>query len=308
MLLTCVPFFKIMDPPFDIDNPPSNLSNDQLINAVISHVLEKMNQEQISLDEYFQAIVNQKEQIKNFIQTRGIIEIPDVEVTLVAGPVTERGFSFVRFIRPNAYQTTDDYILEIGVTADDISAADLDSLMAEYNSYFFPFYVMRKIFPGEFVPFYIANQNTNSLVRRLYPNMSMIKGWPVFVEEMMAKSGFGNYDLRLRLNQLKYLLKAAMDLKIELNIHQGGMTEEQAIAYMTRMGFQSEAEAKQNWNNICLYPGDAMFTYVGLQEFLDMEKDYQQKMGDSYSKKEFLKKLLSFGNIPLRHLKKKMNE
>ncbi len=308
MLLTCVPFFKIMDPPFDIDNPPSNLSNDQLINAVISHVLDKMNQEQLSQDEYFQALEDQKEQIERFIQARGLIELPDVEVKLVAGPVTERGFSFARFIRPSAYQTSGDYSMEIGVMADEIPATDLGSLMKEYNSYFLPFYIIRKIFPGEFVPYYIANQNTTSLVRKLYPNMSMIKGWPVFIEEMMVKSGFGNYDLRLRLNQLKYLLKAAMDLKIELNIHQGGMTEEQAIAYMTRMGFQSEAEAKQNWNNIALYPGDAIFTYVGLQEFLDMEKAYQQKLGDSYSKKEFLKKLLSFGNLPLRHLKKKMNE
>jgi len=308
MLLTCVAFYKIMDPPFDIDNPPSNLSNDQLINAVISHVLEKINQEQISKDEYFQVLENQKEQIKSFIQESEIIEIPDVDVALEAVPVTERGFFSAQFIRPSAYQTSDDYTMKIGLIADEISDADFQSLQAEYNNFFIPFYVIRKVFPGEFVPYYISNQNTTSMARKLYPNMAMIKGWPVFVEEMMVKAGFGNYDLRLRLNQLKYLLKAAMDLKIELNIHQGGMTEEQAIAYMTRMGFQNEAEARQNWNNICLYPGDAVFTYVGLQELIDMEKAYQQKMGDSYSKKDFLNKVLSFGNLPLRHLKKKMTE
>ena len=308
MVLVCAPFYKIMDPPFDMDNPPSNLSEDQYINAVISHVLEKMNQDHVSKDEFFQAVENQKEQIKKFIQERGIVELPDVDINLKAVPVTEQGYAFTRFIRPSAYQTTNDYTLEIGVLADEATNADLQSILEEYNNYFIPFYVMRKVFPGEFVPYYISNQNTTSLARKLYPNMPMIKGWPVFVEEMMIKSGFGNYDLRLRLNQLKYRLKAAMDIKIELNIHQAGMTEEQAIAYMTRMGFQTEAEAKQNWDNICLYPGDAIFTYVGLQEFLDMEKDYQQKMGDSYSKKEFLNKLLSFGNLPLRHLKKKMNE
>ena len=64
----------------------------------------------------------------------------------------------------------------------------------------------------------------------------------LFVDELIFK-GFGNYDLRLRLNQLKFLLKAVMDFKLELNIHQGGMTKEMAIAYMTRGGFQTEAEA-----------------------------------------------------------------
>ncbi len=69
------------------------------------------------------------------------------------------------------------------------------------------------------------------------------------------------------------MLKTVIDFQLELNIHQGGMTKEQAINYMIRTGFQTEIEAERKWNQILLNPGDAALTYIGYQEILDMEKD-----------------------------------
>ena len=42
MFLVCIPFYKIMAPKIDLDNPPPNLTEDQLINETISHVLNKI--------------------------------------------------------------------------------------------------------------------------------------------------------------------------------------------------------------------------------------------------------------------------
>jgi hypothetical protein len=39
-----------------------------------------------------------------------------------------------------------------------------------------------------------------------------------------------------------------------------------------------------------------------------MEKEYKNLKGDAFSKKEFLQKLLSYGALPIRHLKKKILE
>lgn len=138
--------------------------------------------------------------------------------------------------------------------------------------------------------------------------MPLIKGWPVYAEEMLMKSGFGNYDLRLRLNQLKFYLRTVIDFLLEFNIHEGGMTKEQAIAYMIRGGFQTQAEAERKWDNICLKPVDIAFAYVGIQEILEMEKEYKKLKGENFSQTEFLKKLLSCSALPIRHLKNKMLE
>jgi len=86
------------------------------------------------------------------------------------------------------------------------------------------------------------------------------------------------------------------------------MTKEDAIAYMMKGGFQTEAEAERKWNRICLKPVDCAYTYIGFQEIFDMEKEYKKLKGDDFSQKEFLEKLLSYGALPIRHLKKKILE
>ena len=86
------------------------------------------------------------------------------------------------------------------------------------------------------------------------------------------------------------------------------MTEDQALRLMTITGFQTESEAKRNWNRLILNPGDAVYTYAGMQEYMEMESAYREKMGDAFDQKEFFKKVLSYGAIPIRHLKMKILE
>ena len=136
--------------------------------------------------------------------------------------------------------------------------------------------------------------------------MPLIKGWPIYTLEMLMTSGFGNYDLRDRLNQLKLQLKTVIDFQLELNIHQGGMTQEQAVQYMTRGGFQTQIEAERNWNHICVNPGEAAYTYIGYQEILDIEKEYKKLKGDAFNQSEFLQNLTNFGALSIRQLKNKV--
>jgi uncharacterized protein (DUF885 family) len=125
---------------------------------------------------------------------------------------------------------------------------------------------------------------------------------------MLIFAGFGNYDLNLRLHQLKMKLRVITDFIVELQIHQGTFTKEDAINYMTRQGFQTEAEAERKYNHILLFPGDAIYAYVGMQEILDMREEYKKLKGDAFNEKEFMSKLLSYGALPLRHLKRKVLE
>jgi uncharacterized protein (DUF885 family) len=143
-------------------------------------------------------------------------------------------------------------------------------------------------------------------VKRLYANQALLRGWPVYTEEMFINAGYGNYDLRVRLNQLKLQLKTVIDFQLELNIHQSGMTKEQAINYMVRSGFQSDVEAERKWDQILLSPTDSALPYIGYQEILDFEKDYRKLKGDAFNQKEFLQKLVSFGALTLRELKAKL--
>ncbi len=307
MFFTSVPFYKIMDPKIDLENPPAGITEDQLYNAVVSHVLNRIKREHAGRDEFIDRVRESAEEIKNFIIQNQLIEIPEVNFVIQPMPPDSRGITWSRTLFPGIYATSKDVPVEICPIPQEWDEEKSKSFLEEYNNSFLYFWAVRNVYPGQLVPLAMARKN-HSLARNIYPNQALIKSWPVLVEEMLVKSGFENYDLKLRLNQLKNLLKAVIDFLLEFNIHQGGMAKEQAIQYMTAGGFQTRAEAEMNWNRIVLKPGDAALAYAGYLEILKMEEAQKEFEGESFSQKEFLQKLLSHGAMPLRHLKKKMTE
>jgi uncharacterized protein (DUF885 family) len=123
---------------------------------------------------------------------------------------------------------------------------------------------------------------------------------------MFIYAGYNSYDLRQRLSELKLKLRALIDFQLDVNVHEGSYTKEQAIRLMTTTGFKTPAEAERKWNTIVLNPAQVSYPYIGYQEILDMEKDYKNLQKDAFSQKEFLQKLVSFGPLPLRILKTKI--
>lgn len=307
MFLVCIPFYKIMDPKINLENPPANLSEDQLINTTIRHVLDKIKGEHPTGEEFINRVKALVAELKGFIEEKQFFQAPEQDISIEAMPPEFQGTSWTQIHTPGGYETGGDYSILISPLPEDWDEEMKTTFLEEYNDFMLYFWTVRHVFPGQFVPFYYTQKNP-SLVRKLYPNMPLIKGWSPYIEGMLPTSGFGNYDLRLRLNELKLRLRSAINFQLDFNIHEGGMTKEQAIAYMTRGGFQTLSEAERKWNHIILNPGEAAYAYVGLQEILDIEKDYKASKGESFERKEFLQKLLAYGALPIRHLKKKVLE
>ncbi|MFW6124021.1 MAG: DUF885 family protein [Acidobacteriota bacterium] len=306
MALICLSFYKIMDPRFDVEKPPSNLTEEQVRNVIISHVLDKLKVFHPSKENFMEALKTSKQDIKKFIEENELLDnLPEVELNIEEMPEIYRTGNQFRLVRPPLYDSSDQFTLQIAPFDEKLSEEEVQALLEEYNDFILPFYTARNIYPGTFVPAYLSLQNA-SLAKKLHPNKALLSGWPLFVEEMMAFSGIGDYDLRIRLHQLKMKLKAAIDFILDLQIHEGSMTKEQAVNYMTRKGFQSKAEAERNWERIVLMPVEAAYPYVGYQAMLDMEENYKEIKGDDYSRKEFLQEILSYGPIPLRLLREEV--
>jgi uncharacterized protein (DUF885 family) len=123
---------------------------------------------------------------------------------------------------------------------------------------------------------------------------------------MFIPAGFGNYDLKLLLNYMKLQLRPSLDFIVEIQVHEGNMTKEQALRLMTATGFRTAVEAERTWNTIVLHPFQSLYAYLGYQEILGIEADYKKAKGDAFSKKEFLQKLLSFGSLSFQELRTKV--
>jgi uncharacterized protein (DUF885 family) len=305
MFLVCIPFYKIMYPNVDIEQLGRTKGDEQTKNIVIQGVLDKIKTDHVGRGEFIGRINTAAASIKDFIQKQSLINLPEESLAIEPMPAYLADGVWTRLTTPGAYETGGAYTLYVRPIPEAWSAEDATSFLEEYNNFYIDFMAVQWIFPGSFVPACFARKDP-SIIKRMAPNQGLLKGWPIFLEDMLMESGYGNYDLRMRLNQLKLLLKTVIDFQMDINVHEGTWTKEKVVEYMTVRGFMTKAEAERNWHRIVLNPGDGARPYIGYQEILDLEKDYQKLKGASFNAKDFLQKLLSHGAIPLRTLKVRM--
>ncbi|MFC2158497.1 DUF885 family protein [Acidobacteriota bacterium] len=305
MFLCCLGLYPIMDPQINLDQPPSNLSEEQLRNHVIGHVLDKIKDDHVSKDEFLNKVKETVGQVKAFMMEKDFCEFMGGDLNIEAMPEEFRGKTWFRLVKPALYSTVNNYSFQIAPFNDELTDEQVTQLLEEYNNDLLPFWVVQNIYPGTFVPTVATHQNP-SLIKKLYANQPLIKGWALIFREKLVPAGFMDYDIHVRLNQLKFQIRAAQDFILDINIHQSGMSKDDAIRYMTNLGFRTQAEAERNYNEIALNPGEAAYAYVGYQEILAMEKEYKNLKGDSYSLKEFMSELLRYGAIPIRNLRSKI--
>jgi hypothetical protein len=306
MFKNCFAYYKIMDPEFDIERPPANLTQEQQITKVINHVLNRIKTfQQPTKDEWLPRIKAAAEDLKGFISKKGLLDLPEDFPAIEIMPRHLRFDQLVQLVYPAPYDQAGKFKLYVNPYPEDLPADKAQSFMDEFTNYLIPIWTAEKIFPGAFSPAAVS-WNHSSLIQKLSPNKALNAGWPLYAEDMFVFAGYNNYDLKQRLMELKLKLRALINFTLDISIHEGSSTKEQAIRYLTQTGFVTEAEAEREWNMIVTHPLEAAYAYIGYQEILDMEKDYKAAKGASFSQKEFLQKLTSFGSLPLRFLKTRL--
>jgi len=295
MLTVCYPLHKIMYPDVDIDKLQGE--PDTLINRIVKDIFDKIKNFHPTAENFVPEVVAAADRVKKFGQDTKLFPVPAENLNLKPMPPYFSGLSFTRLVGPGAYDNQGSYSLEIMSIPSDWAPEKIQGFLEEYNNFELEVMAAQNVFPGTFVPL-VSTRKSGSLMTKLFPNMALTLGWPLYLEENLITSGYGDYDLRLRLAQLKMMLKNVMDFIIDLNIHQGGMTKDQVMRYLTVTGFQSEAEAERKWDYLVLNPGMGALPYIGLQEILDLEKDVQRTKGQAFNKAEFITKLISNSALP----------
>ena len=273
----------------------------KLKDHIIPRVLNKLRTDHAAKEEWIGKFTANAEAIKAFIVQTKLFDIPETELKVEAMPSINQGTMAMKLVTPGPYDPNGSYSFQIAPIPADWTPEQTASYLEEYNNVFLPFFTFQKIFPGTFVPTYIARKDP-SVIKKLYANQALLKGWPVFASDLLITSGFGNYDLRIRLNQIEAMIKTIIEFQCDVNIHEGGMTKETAISYMVRKGYMTPAEAEQRYNHILLNPGEASLAFIGFKEIQELSVKYHALKGDAFSYREFLQKLLSSGAISIRDI------
>ena len=158
-----------------------------------------------------------------------------------------------------------------------------------------------KAYPGHYVQLEYSNR-CPSLIRRVLSSGTFAEGWAVYTEQMMLDQGFGRGDLGLRLQQLKFYLRAVVNAILDHKMHAGKMTDAEAMELLVGRAFQTEGEAvgkiiraKQTSCQLSTY-------FVGRTAFYRLRQQIQRELGDRFDLARFHEAVLSHGTIPVKYL------
>jgi uncharacterized protein (DUF885 family) len=175
------------------------------------------------------------------------------------------------------------------------------SLLEEYNRHMLQVLTIHEAYPGHYVQLEYSNRHP-SPVRRVLQSGVFAEGWAVYTEQMMLDQGYGDGDLALRLNQLKFYLRAVCNAILDHKMHCGGMTDEEAVALMVLRAFQTEAEAIAKVIRAKLSSCQLSTYFVGRMAFYDLRQKIQREQGDGFSLGRYHEAVLDHGTLPVKYL------
>src|SRR5436305_9234611 len=114
--------------------------------------------------------------------------------------------------------------------------------MQEYNRHMLQILTIHEAYPGHYVQLAYSNRHP-SFLRRVLSSGVFAEGWAVYTEQMMLDQGYGKGDDALRLHQFKWYLRTVANAILDHRMHGAGMSDEEALDFLTRRAFQSEGEA-----------------------------------------------------------------
>jgi uncharacterized protein (DUF885 family) len=211
--------------------------------ATITAVLSQVAQDHGTPESLLPDAIATVADIKAFIAQRDLLRLPEPDqCRIIEMPEFQRGFS-VAYLNPAPP-------LDPGVSsyyAISPPPRDWDdrrrlSYFHEYNRHMLKILTIHEAYPGHYVQLWYSNRHP-SRIRRVLASGVFAEGWAVYTEQMMLDQGFGAGSLALRLQQLKFYLRAVVNAILDHKMHCLDMSDDEAMTLLMDKAFQSEGEA-----------------------------------------------------------------
>jgi uncharacterized protein (DUF885 family) len=268
----------------------------------ITKVIDAVNQEHGQPETLVTDARATVEKIKAFIRERNYLRLPEPDhCQVIEMPEFRRGNSLAYLdnappLDPNAAN-----YYAVSPPPSDWTPAQVKSFLEEYNSYMLQILTIHEGYPGHYVQLERANRNP-SLIRRVYQSGPFVEGWAVYGEVTMLNEGYGAGDLRLRLMQQKFYLRAVANAILDHKMHCTQLSDEEAMKFLTEDAFQSEGEAKLKLIRAKQSSTQLSTYFVGRMAHYRLHQQVERELGGNFDLARYHEAVLSHGSIPVKYL------
>ncbi len=240
--------------------------------------------------------------IQKFIADYGILKLPEIDrCQIIEMPEFRRGNSLAYLDSALPLDPNGNSYYAVSPPPSVWDPKRVKSFLEEYNRHMLQILTIHEAYPGHYVQLEYSNR-CPSLIRRILQSGVFIEGWAVYTEQMMLDQGYGDGDLALRLNQLKFYLRAVANAILDHKMHCTEMTDQEALNFLTQEAYQSDGEArlkiiraKQSSVQLSTY-------FTGRMAHYRLRQAIQRELGDAFRLDQYHEAVLSHGSVPVKFL------
>ena len=152
--------------------------------------------------------------------------------------------------------------------------------------------------PGHFLQLSIANHLQDE-IRRQHGNNVFIEGWALYGEEMLMREGLYPLDSASQGQVLRLARYRSARIGVDVNLHTGKWTFEQAVKYFMEAGGLDREAAEGEAAGAASNPTQKISYIIGKWQIMQLLGRYRDKMGANFRLGEFHDELISHGSLPL---------
>ena len=134
-----------------------------------------------------------------------------------------------------------------------------------------------------------------------------MEGWALYCESLGEQLGCYT-DPYQKMGALNNEIHRAIRLVVDVGIHTGRLSKEQAIEYMMEHESITENIARAEVERYMAWPGQALSYKIGELKIKELRKRYQTLQGKRFSFPAFHQAVLKYGCMPLDVLENYLND
>ena len=151
--------------------------------------------------------------------------------------------------------------------------------------------------PGHFLQLSIAHRHSD-YIRKIQGSGVFAEGWAFYGEEMFVRLGLYGDDLDGRLDAARWERVRGARVIVDVKMASGEWTLAQAAKFFQEQAGFTKSASEAAVAGYALHPGYVIAYTVGRLQLEELLAEYQHRMGDKGSLRDFHDRLLSYGTTP----------
>jgi uncharacterized protein (DUF885 family) len=152
--------------------------------------------------------------------------------------------------------------------------------------------------PGHFLQLSIANHLPDE-IRRQHSDNIFVEGWALYTEEMLMRTGLYPNNSASQGQILRLSRYRAARIGVDVNLHTGRWTFEQAVKYFMEAGGLDREAAEGEAAGAASSPTQKITYMVGKWQIMRLLGRYRDRQGANFRLGQFHDELIKHGSLPL---------